>query len=199
MAGQVGAGESREWRGGAAGVLAVAGHSGRPRLGRRLTHQYFQERFAEKLITGLEGCSNVIFEMFNEGEWYDKEQRRLHEEHFLRFFRKRTAASLMTNTDHVRSPNYAPRQNPAVDILSLHKQPWAGYYETFVKEFRAEPARVILESEPVPSIGGMAPPQPGAPVITPEIVRNTVWERALAGAGFVAQNDTILNVRNSCR
>jgi hypothetical protein len=60
----------------------------------------------------------------------------------------------------------------------------------FVKAFRAEPVRVIFESEPVPAIGGLEPAQQGQPVITPEIVCRTVWERALAGAGFVAQNDT---------
>lgn len=153
-------------------------------------NQHLQERFADKLCVELKDRSNVIFEMFNEGEWYDKDQRRRHEEHFLRFFRKRTTAPLMTNLDHIRTPNYEPRRNPAVDILSLHSLPWTGHYKMFVKEFQTEPTRVVFESEPVPAIGGWEPAQQGRPLTTPEIVRRTVWERALAGAGFVAQNDT---------
>lgn len=156
----------------------------------RQKNQYFQERYAAKLCDELKDCSNLIFEMFNEGEWYDREQRRLHEEHFLHFFRKRTTAPLMTNTDHVLSKNQAARTNPAVDILSFHKKPWTGHYEKFAKAFRDEPVRAIFESEPVPALGGLEPAQKGQPLTTPEIVRSTVWERALAGAGFVAQNDT---------
>jgi len=161
-------------------------------------NQWFQERYAEKLIEELKGCSNVIFEMFNEGEWYERNQRQRHEEHFLHFFRKRTTAPLMTNTDHIRSGEWRPRQNPDVDILSLHKKPWTGQYEVFVKAFRAEPAMVVFESEPVPSIGGLEPAQKGEVLITPEIVRRTVWERALAGAGFVAQNDASFGWNPKC-
>jgi hypothetical protein len=161
-------------------------------------NQWFQERYAEKLIEELKDCSNVIFEMFNEGEWYDRQQRQRYEEHFLHFFRKRTTALLMTNTDHIRSGGWRPRQNPDVDILSLHKKPWTGQYEVFVKEFRTEPALVVFESEPVPSIGGLEPAQEGQELITPEIVLRTVWERALAGAGFVAQNDTSFGWNPKC-
>ena len=151
-------------------------------------NQYFQERFADRLTAELRDCSNVIFEMFNEGEWYDPQQRRQHEEHFLRFFRARTVAPLMTNTDHLRSSGYAPRQDPAADILSFHKQPWTGHFATFEKEFRAEPARVIFESEPVPSFDGLDAAAGDA--VTLDTLRAAVWERALSGAGWVAQNDT---------
>ncbi|MEK7754982.1 MAG: KR domain-containing protein, partial [Acidobacteriota bacterium] len=114
-------------------------------------NQYFQERFADRLIAELKDCSNVIFEMFNEGEWYEPAQRRLHEEHFLRFFRKRTTAPLATNVDHIRSRDFGARQNPAVDIISLHGKPWTGHFARFEREFKAEPARVVFETEPVPS------------------------------------------------
>jgi len=126
--------------------------------------------------------------MFNEGEWYDRTLRLRHEEHFLRFFRKRTAAPLMTNTDHVHDRGWAPRLNPAVDILSLHKTPWTGHYATFEKEFHATPARPIFESEPVPSFGFFQPGF-GDKEVTLDTLRAAVWERALAGAGWVAQND----------
>ncbi|MEJ2704206.1 MAG: putative collagen-binding domain-containing protein [Sedimentisphaerales bacterium] len=163
---------------------------------RQQKNQYFQERFAEALCTELKDCSNVIFEMFNEGEWYDKEQRRRHEEHFLRFFRKRTKALLMTNTDHVRNAGYMPRENPNADILSFHKKPWTGHYATFVKEFRAEPVRVIFESEPVPSFG--SPESSDGGEVTLDVLRAAAWERALSGSGWVAQNDTSFGWAPKC-
>ncbi len=154
----------------------------------RQKNQYFQERLAAKLIYDLKDCANVIFEMFNEGEWYDQEQRRQHEEHFLRFFRQRTSAPLMTNTDHIRTKNYEPRKNPAVDILSFHKKPWTGHFKTFESEFQAEPARAIFESEPVPSFGFNQAEFGGKTSL--DTLRAAVWERTLGGAGWVAQNDT---------
>lgn len=155
---------------------------------RQQKNQWFQERYADKLCSELKDCRNLIFEMFNEGEWYNREQRRRHEEHFLSFFRKRTTALLMTNTDHIRIPNFAPRENPDVDILSLHKQPWTGHYETFVREFRAKPVRVIFESEPVPSFGN--PERTSDNDISLSVLRAAVWERIMSGSGWVAQNDT---------
>jgi hypothetical protein len=163
---------------------------------RRQKNQYFQERFAARLCHELKDSANVIFEMFNEGEWYDKEQRRQHEEHFLRFFRKRTKALLMTNTDHIRNAGYAPRDILGVDILSFHKQPWTGHYATFVKEFRAEPVRVIFESEPVPSFG--SPESSDGGTVTLDVLRHAVWERTLSGSGWVAQNDTSFGWATKC-
>ena len=159
-------------------------------------NQWFQEQYAEKLCAELKDCPNVIFEMFNEGEWYDRQQRRRHEEHFLRFFRQRTTALLMTNADHVRDVNYAPRRNPDVDILSFHKRPWTGHYAAFAAEFETEPVRVIFESEPVPSFGD---PQLGiGSEVTLDVLRGAVWERALSGCGWVAQNDTSFGWAAKC-
>jgi hypothetical protein len=150
-------------------------------------NQHFQERFAERLAAELEDCGNVIFEMFNEGEWYEPAQRRLHEEHFLRFFRKRTAAPLAANVDHIRSRDFGTRQSPAVDIISLHGKPWTGHFARFEREFRAEPVRVVFETEPVPSFG--APDAAPQEVVSLDTLRAAVWERALSGSGWVAQND----------
>ena len=167
-----------------------------PLWSRQQKNQYFQERFADALCSELKDCSNVIFEMFNEGEWYDKDQRCRHEAHFLRFFRKRTKALLMTNTDHIRNAGFTPRKDPAVDILSFHKNPWTGHYATFVKEFRTEPVRVIFESEPVPSFGV---PQPTiGDEVTPGVLLAAVWERTLSGSGWVAQDDTSFGWASKC-
>jgi len=59
-------------------------------------NQYYQERFCDKLITELNPYPNVIYEMFNEGEWYNSENRNQHEQHFLGFFRKRCNNLLVT-------------------------------------------------------------------------------------------------------
>jgi hypothetical protein len=160
-----------------------------PRWTWQRKNQFFQERFADKLCSELKDCPNVIFEMFNEGEWYDPELRRRHEEHFLRFFRTRTDAPLATNFDHIRSKRYEPRKLAEADILSVHSR-WTGYAARLEKEFQAEPARVLVETEPVPSLGGLEPAQKGRPLITLAVLQATVWERALTGTGFVAQNDT---------
>jgi len=151
-------------------------------------NQYFQERFADHLVSELKDSSNVIFEMFNEGEWYEPARRRMHEEHFLCFFHRRTAAPLMTNVDHIRSRDYAARKDSAVDIISLHGKPWTGHFATFEKQFKTGPARVVFESEPVPSFG--APDALPEEVVSLATLRAAVWERALSGAGWVAQNDT---------
>ena len=147
---------------------------------RRQKNQYFQERFADKLITELEPYSNVIYEMFNEGEWYDHSDRREHEEHFLRFFRARTDALLTSNLDHVFD-GFDPHENDDVDMCSLHGG-WTGRHAAFVAGFNKTPAKPYFQSEPVPEFDGTN--------LTFDTIRQSAWEQALAGAGWVAQNDT---------
>ena len=146
---------------------------------RRQKNQYFQERFADKLISELEPYSNVIYEMFNEGEWYDHSDRREHEEHFLRFFRARTDVLLMSNLDHVFD-GFDPHQNDDVDMASLHGG-WTGRYAAFAAGFNKSPAMPYFQSEPVPEYDGTN--------LTFDTIRQSVWEQTLAGAGWVAQND----------
>ena len=144
-------------------------------------NQYFQERFADKLITELEPYSNVIYEMFNEGEWYDRSDRRSHEEHFLRFFNNRTDALLMSNSDHIYG-GYDPHLNSDVDIVSVHGA-WTGQHSNFVNGFNETPAKSYFQSEPWP-------PEFNGTNMTMGTIRQSAWEQALAGAGWVAQNDT---------
>ena len=72
-----------------------------PQWNRPQQNQYFQERFCGELIQALQPFSNVIYEMFNEGEWYDRTQRRQHEQHFLAFFRARCDNLLLSNSDGI--------------------------------------------------------------------------------------------------
>jgi hypothetical protein len=160
-----------------------------PDWNRRQKSQFFQERFAERLIDGLNGCSNVIFEMFNEGEWYDKEKRRRHEEHFLRFFRKRTKALLMTNTDHITGDD--PRNSRDVDILGFHPMGWTGKFKRYEGQFHGQPARPLFQSEPVPEFDGTN--------LSLDTVRASLWERVLSGTAWVAQNDTSFGFDSKCR
>ncbi len=151
-----------------------------PAWTRQQKNQYYQERFADKLISTLEPYSNVMYEMFNEGEWYNQTQRRQHEEHFLKFFRARTDALLMTNSDHISGFN--PHQNPHADMISLHPNPWTGNFGKYATAFNATPAKPAFVSEPVPEFRGTN--------LTIADIRRSAWEAAVAGAGWVAQNDT---------
>jgi hypothetical protein len=121
-----------------------------------------------------------MYEMFNEGEWYNPTQRHQHEQHFLAFFRARCANLLLSNTDHITGDN--PHSDAKVDIVTLHSQPWTGKFGNFQTGFNTTPVKPYLESEPVPEFNGTTPPMAE--------IRQCVWERALAGAGWVNQNDT---------
>jgi len=146
---------------------------------RQQQNQFFQERFCAALIQALRPCANVIYEMFNEGEWYDRAQRRQHEEHFLAFFRVRCDNLLLSNSDHTAGDT--PHADPKADVVTLHPQPWVGHYKDFAKGFLAAPPKPYLCSEPVPEFDGAKP--------SLDEVRRSLWEITLAGAGWVNQND----------
>jgi hypothetical protein len=121
-----------------------------------------------------------MFEMFNEGEWYDQSDRRQHEEHFLEFFRTRTDALLLTNSDHISGDD--PHNNPNVSIISFHGSSWTGEHQQFVDGFNTAPAKPYFMSEQIPDFNGQN--------VSVNDIRQGAWEQAMAGAGWVAQNDT---------
>jgi hypothetical protein len=151
----------------------------------REQNQYFQERFCARLIAELSSCSNVFYEMFNEGEWYDREKRHRHEQHFLAFFRVRCRNLLLSNSDHIALDD--PHADPKLDVITLHPKDWVGHFPVFEHGFGGTPAKPYLYSEPVPEFNGETP--------SLDDVRRSVWETALAGAGWVNQN--ILHVGRS--
>ena len=116
---------------------------------------------------------------FNEGEWYDSEMRRTHEEHFLRFFSDRTDGLLMSNTDHIFA-GYDVHENDNADMASLHGD-WTGRYGEFVDGFEDTPVKPYFQSATVPAYDGVN--------VSKSTLRRSVWEQATAGAGWVAQND----------
>jgi hypothetical protein len=148
---------------------------------RQQKNQFFQERFAAKLIIELAPCSNVMYEMFNEGEWYNPTQRRQHEQHFLAFFRARCKNLLFSNTDHITGDR--PQGDAKVDVVALHNTLWTGKFGVFQSGFNTRPAKPYFEEEPVPEFDGGN--------LSMETIRLALWERALAGAGFVNQNTPV--------
>ena len=145
----------------------------------REQNQYFQERFCARLIAELAPYSNVLYEMFNEGEWYDRAKRHRHEQHFLAFFRARCDNLLLSNSDHIASDD--PHTDPKLDVVTLHPKDWVGHFPVFERGFHKTPPKPYLYSEPVPEFDGETP--------SLDDVRRSVWETTLAGAGWVNQND----------
>lgn len=150
-----------------------------PSWDRKQKNQYFQEQFCDKLISELNPYSNVIYEMFNEGEWYESNLRRKHEQHFLVFFKARTNNLLLTNTDHISGDD--PHIDGKVDAVTLHGG-WTGLFNDFQDGFIKTPVKPYLLSEQVPEWDGEN--------ITFRDIRRGIWEVALAGAGWVNQNNT---------
>jgi hypothetical protein len=152
---------------------------------RRQKHQYYLERFCDRLLQATADQPNVMYEMFNEGEWYDQQELRAFQVHFLEFFRARTALPLLVNDDHVGGRDF--RGTPAADVISLHKPRWDDcpparvFFAHYQLQFAGRPAKPIFFSEPVPEYHGDKARHPG-------IVR-LLWGTLLGGAGVVLQND----------
>jgi hypothetical protein len=153
---------------------------------RRQQHQYYLERFCDRLLQATADQPNVMYEMFNEGEWYDQQDLRAFQVHFLKFFRARTTRPLVVNDDHVGGPDF--RSEPDADVISLHKPRWDDcpparvFFAHYQAQFADQPAKPVFFSEPVPEYHGDQAQHPG-------IVR-FLWGTLLGGAGVVVQNDT---------
>ena len=147
-------------------------------------NKQYQEAFAQKLISELSGHSNLLFEMFNEGEWYDSTSRNQHEQNFLQYFNSRTGLPLITNSDYISLDT--PRNDSKVDIISYHYS-WTAsttalnLFNRFAPEFNQTPAKPFFLSETVPDYDG------GTSVYDP--LMRIIWGTALGGAGIAIQND----------
>jgi hypothetical protein len=158
-----------------------------PQWTRPQKHQFYLERYCERLIQATADTPNVIFEIFNEGEWYDAQRLRSFEMHFLDFFKARTALPLMINDDHIRGvPGF--RGEPEADLLSHHTPRWDDlpaarvFFDHYRGQFDATPAKPMFFSEPVPSYEG------GDAAVETALLR-LLWGTALGGASVVVQND----------
>ncbi len=152
---------------------------------RRQRHQYHLERFCARLIEATADGPNVMYEMFNEGEWYDENDLRAFQVHFLKFFEARTRRPLVVNDDHVGEPDF--RHEPSADVISMHKPRWDDlppartFFDCYASHYHDKPVKPFLFGEPVPEYAGDASRHQG-------IVR-MLWGTALGGAGVVVQND----------
>ncbi|MHB1461539.1 MAG: hypothetical protein ACYC1M_09690 [Armatimonadota bacterium] len=144
-------------------------------------NQYYQERFCHRLIEATAKYGHVIYEMFNEGEWYDQAKLDLYQAHFLSFFKKRTTSPTMVN----ERPKL--KASPDCGIYSLHKPNWdantnaVDSYRLFVDEHNNGVSKPLFFSEPVPEYQGSVNMNLG--------LMRLMWGTVLAGAGFVVQND----------
>jgi hypothetical protein len=157
-----------------------------PTWSRREKHQYFLERFSERLIQATSDLPNVMYEIFNEGEWYDQNALRAFQVHFLRFFKARTDRITIVNDDHVGGEDFHGEKE--VDVISNHFPNWDehtaavdsfSYYGT---RFGRSPPKPYFFTEPVPEYGGNRRLHDG--------LMRLMWGAVLGGASIVVQNDT---------
>jgi hypothetical protein len=153
---------------------------------REQRHQYYLERFCERLIQATADQPNVMYEIFNEGEWYHRGKLRSFQAHFVRFFKARTNRVTMVDDD--RTLNLGFRSEDDCDVLSNHLPNWTpatsalDAFTAYASEFYKTPSKPLFFSEPVPEYQG-------DPSWHDALMR-LMWGTALAGAGFVVQNDT---------
>ncbi len=158
-----------------------------PQWTRPQKHQFHLERFCERLLQATADTPNVMFEIFNEGEWYEARRLRAFQMHFLEFFRARTALPLIINDDHLRGVT-GFRGEAKADILSHHTPRWDDlpaarvFFDHYSREFNSVPVKPVFFSEPVPSYEG----GDGA---TEAALLRLLWGTALGGASVVVQND----------
>lgn len=151
-------------------------------------HQFFLERFSDRLIRATADYPNVMYEMFNEGEWYDQAKLRAFQQHFLDYFKARTNLPLIINDDHVGGSSF--RENAQTDVISLHQPNWNGSthsddpFDHYASRFfGSNPfSKPLLFDEPVPEYHGAA-------AITNPLMR-LMWGTLLGGAGFFVPNDS---------
>lgn len=158
-----------------------------PQWSRPEKHQFYLERFCDRLIRATADMPNVLFEILNEGEWYEAGRLRAFQVHFLDFFKARTSQPLIVNDDHVRAvPGF--RGEPRADVLSHHTPRWDNlppaqtFFDHYSREFDATPVKPMFFSEPVPSCEGQD-------AGTEAALLRLLWGTALAGASVVIQND----------
>ncbi|MHC4149757.1 MAG: putative collagen-binding domain-containing protein [Planctomycetota bacterium] len=153
---------------------------------RREKHQYFLERFSERLIQATRDLPNVMYEIFNEGEWYDQKALRAFQVHFLRFFKARTNRITIVNDDHVGGEDFHGEKD--ADVISNHFPNWdehtaaADVFSHYATRFAQSPPKPYFFTEPVPEYAGDSRFHDG--------LMRLMWGTVLGGASFVLQNDT---------
>jgi hypothetical protein len=155
---------------------------------RQQKNQYFLERFCDRMIQATADQPNVMYEMFNEGEWYNQANLQAFEVHFLNFFKSRTSRVTMVNAlsgTSIGGTNFRSQSN--CDVITWHFPNWtsatsaADGFNYYAPAFAGSPVKPFFFSEPVPEWYGEAN------LIDAEM--RLMWGTAMAGAGYVVQND----------
>lgn len=143
-----------------------------------LKNQYFQERFADKLLKTTCRYSNVIYELVNEGS-----NRSAYDEHWIYFFKKRCENVIVINDDY--TPLDA-RHHAKVDAISWHTHTVDPYSlnARWVIGFNTMPPKPTINSETIPDFYG--------DLIMVHNFRKLVWSIAMAGGHVFVQDDTVL-------
>lgn len=153
---------------------------------RRQKHQYYLERFSDRLIQATGDLPNTMYEIFNEGNWYNQTNLRKFQVHFLDFFKARTSRPLFINDDHVGGQNF--QNEPNADVIALHAPQWSTsssaktFFDTFSTQFYQNPAKPAFLSETVPEYTGNT--------LERDALMRVMWGTLLGGGGFTMQNDT---------
>lgn len=131
-------------------------------------NQWYLEKFAEKLIQETSSYTNIIYEIFNEGEWYaSRANWTAFNTHFAKFFKDRAPQRLVAinydwNGDTLDGHSGDFWNDFNVDIISHHKPDWdkpALYTGTTLSKlvfdhYNADlKTKPVLFTEPVPSLG----------------------------------------------
>jgi hypothetical protein len=150
--------------------------------GRKEKHQYYLERFSDRLIQATGDLPNVMYEIMNEGEWYNQTANRKFQVHFLDFFKARTAAPLLVNDDHVGGADFFGERS--ADVITLHKPLWkrSDSARTFFDHHASQSnAKPVFFTEPIPDYRGDRADLTA--------IMRMMWGTILGGSGFVMQND----------
>ncbi|MHB1462930.1 MAG: glycoside hydrolase family protein [Armatimonadota bacterium] len=154
-------------------------------------NQFAQEQFCQWLIDATSGYGNVIYEIFNEGEWYDPKRMELYQTHFLSFFRRRTKCLLMVDE------RTKLKANKNCDLFSWHQpnvtadMSAAVSFNFYTEQSGISPNKPLFFSEPVPEYVGDSTDD--------QAIMRLMWGTVLAGAGFVVQNDCSFGFDPHCK
>ena len=161
--------------------LPVVGY---PSWDRTRLHQFYLERFSDRLIQATGDLPNVIYEILNEGEWYGGSKRSSFHRHFASFFKARTERPVIAN-----NPEDSLVNDGLIDAESYHRPTWRASTkvdDTFIyyssRWFETSRPKPILFNEPVPEYLGNVNDLDG--------MMRLMWGTALGGASFFAPNDS---------
>ncbi len=149
-------------------------------------HQFHLEGFSDRLIRATSDFPNVIYEMMNEGEWYDGAKLKNFELFWLNFFRARTDQPLVVNDTSTLNNDFWSIAD--VDSVAYHSPNWGSgtravdVFRSYAERRQSSGGRPVLFDEPVPEYRG-------GDVHLHNGLMRLIWGTVLGGAGFFAQND----------